>query len=301
MVSVEEIYTHLSDLQNLENWDSGLNGRSAAALFFFHYNKSKKDLVAYNKGVELLEYELNNLELVFNPGLFNGICGIAWVVNHLSAEKMAEIDHDIFLPELLEQQLKDLFFSTEILISVEQFIINTDILFYFIERFTTTESDVLKKEYSIFINHSLILFTHYFYQLDSNKLYENLSSKSLMSFIKTLNLLIEIFPSPLLNFLLSKSIHWILLSVNLEHNPVNLNHLLKSLLYLNDNKLYKKVRILVPKKTKLNTKDINDLKKINLSKNIGIWNIGYARAGLQLIIEKDNIQKKPFKYLFELD
>ncbi|MDV7696961.1 hypothetical protein N6B72_08515 [Chryseobacterium soli] len=298
MLSAEDIYSQLSHVKNYENWDTGLNGKSAVSLFLFHYSKLKKSTEAHNKGIDLLEHELNNLESISNVSLFNGLCGIAWSVNYLASENMIDIDHDDFLPDLLESELKSIFFSNNALISDHQFKNNSDIFFYFIERYSTTQSDILKNEYEIFINRSLILFTHFFHQLDSHKLYEKLDIKNLIGFIRNLNLLAQSFQSPLLHFLFSKSNNWVLSA--LEVNNINLSALFQSANYITDTTHSKKLTKLL---TKNNKKKVNEmtLDKINISENIGIWNEGTSNLGLKHIVFEDQIKKKSLKYLLELD
>ncbi|WP_343611707.1 lanthionine synthetase LanC family protein [Chryseobacterium oranimense] len=291
MLSLQKIYSHLINLSNFENWDAGLNGRSAVSLFFFHYYKLNNNVSAYNKGIELIEYELNNLENITNISLFNGLSGIAWVTNHLSDQKLLDLDHDTFLPSLLENQFQDFFFSKGSIISEEHFELNCGILFYFIERFSTTKSNALKKNYEIFINQGLILFTHFFYQINDNDYSKNISLMSLELFLKILNVLKEIFPSPFLDFLITKTIEWVLKNNDLSSHKSVTKHIFKAAIYLNDNKLLKKVNIL--KKSK------NTSISADLEYNIGIWNSGYSRQGIKLIIEKADFTKNSLQYLLE--
>jgi hypothetical protein len=295
MLSPEYIYSQLSNVKNHENWDTGLNGRSAVALFFFHYSKFKKNIEVHNKGIDLLEYELNNLESVSNVSLFNGLAGIAWTVNYLSSENIVEIDHDEFLPSLLEDELRIIFFSGDILISNDQFKNCSDIFLYFIERFFTTKSELLKEQYDVFINQALILFTHFFHQLEIHKLYEKLDPRTLISFIKNINILKYYFLSPLTNFLLFRSIEWVS-SIQMPSN-IHLPLLLKSAEQLNDTKLYKKL----VKVQSINKEQKVELDKINILENIGIWDSGYSRLGLKSIVFEGEVQKNSLKYLFDLD
>jgi hypothetical protein len=58
-----------------------INGRSAVALFFFYHYKLTNKIDSYNRGIELIEYELNNLKNISSVSLFNGIWwGIAWSI-----------------------------------------------------------------------------------------------------------------------------------------------------------------------------------------------------------------------------
>lgn len=283
MLLEKDIYTFLLNNTNHESWDSGLNGRSAVSLFLFCYYKLNNDIDAYNRGIELLEYEINNLNKIKTADLHNGLCGIAWTINYLSNRQIIEIDSDDFLPTLLESRLKDLFFTHEKLISEEDFEININILFYFIERFLTTNSESLKNEYEIFISQSLILFTHFFYQLDNNL--SQIHIRNLVQFVKTLNLLIENFTSPLLDLLLLQSIECGIKNENIQIQNINLSHFLKASLYINNKKNYKKIIKLISK---------NKPQKNNYSiskKNIGIWEHGCSYLGLKLILHEQNSLK----------
>jgi len=274
----KDIYTFLLNNKNYKSWDSGLNGRSAVSLFLFCYYKLNNDINAYNKGIELLEYEINNLNKVKTADLYNGLCGIAWTINYLSTKQIIEIDNDVFLPELLESQLKDLFFTNDKLISEEHFKLNVDILFYFIERFLTTNSESLKSEYHIFISQSLILFTHFFYQLDSNLSHFKL--KNLVLFVKTLNLLVDNFTSPLLDSLLLQSIQLGVKNEDIKMQNINLSHFLKASLYVNNEKICNKLNKLILKNK--SKKDNYNISK----KNIGIWEHGCSYLGLKLIVDE---------------
>jgi len=291
MLSEKDIYIFLLNNKNYESWDSGLNGRSAVSLFLFCYYKLNNDVNAYNRAIELLEYEINNLNKIKNAGLFNGLCGIAWTVNYLSNENIIEINNDDFLPDLLESRLKDLFFTYEKLMSEEHFEINIDILFYFIERFLTTNSEQLKNEYEIFISQSLILFTHFFYQLD--KTLSQIQLKNLVLLVKTLNLLIDNFKSPLLNSLLLQSIECGIKRENIKLDNINFSHFLKASLYINNEKIYKKV-------IKLISKNKFETSNSNISKNnIGIWENGYSYLGLELIAKEKTVKYEFLEYFLK--
>ncbi|KAA0126887.1 hypothetical protein FY557_15765, partial [Chryseobacterium sp. SN22] len=291
MYSLEKIHARLISQDNYRFWDSGLNGRSAVALFFFYYYRFAKDVNSYNQGIELIEYELNDLENISNVSLFNGLSGIAWTINHLCIENLLDINHDEFLPDLLEDQLKSIFFSKDYITSQEHFEINCNILFYFIERFISTRSEQLKGNYEIFINQSLIFYTHIFYQLKKNKYYEKFSVNILESFIKLLNLLTNIFPSPLIDFLLSESIKWIIKKPLIHSYPLIQKHISISLNYLTDIKLIKQANIFFEK---IKIEDIPDKSD---DKEIGIWNSGYSKLGLNLIVKQENHMSDTLKYL----
>lgn len=291
MLSKKDVYAHLLNIKTHTSWDSGLNGRSAVCLFLFCYYKLNNDINAYNKGIELLEYEINNLHTIKKADLFDGLCGIAWTVNYLSKEKIIEIDNDDFLPKLLESRLKDLFFTYEKLMSEEHFKINIDILFYFIERFLTTNSEQLKNEYEIFISQSLILFTHFFYQLDKNL--SQIQLKDLVNLVRTLNLLIDNFKSPLLNSLLLQSIEGGIKRKSIKLDNINFSHFLKASLYINNEKTYKKV-------IKLISKNKFETSNFNISKNnIGIWENGYSYLGLQLIAKEKTVKYEFLEYFLK--
>ncbi|REC51682.1 MULTISPECIES: lanthionine synthetase LanC family protein [Chryseobacterium] len=287
---LDELHSILLQQKNCEDWDSGLNGRSAVALFFFYHYKLTNKIDSYNRGIELIEYELNNLKNISSVSLFNGISGIAWSINHLCDENLLDFVHDEILPNLFEKSLKKIFFSKDLILSNQHFETNCDILFYFVERFSSTKSKKFKEKYKIFINQSLIFFTHSFYQLKENNYYENISVKILESFIKILNLLKNLFSSPLIDFLLSESIKWIIKNPLIQSNSSIYRHVNISLTYIKDEKFIKKVNIFLNKKSTENISLCN-------SKEIGIWNSGYSKVGLKLITEQEDCIKDTLQYL----
>ncbi|WP_295200378.1 hypothetical protein [uncultured Chryseobacterium sp.] len=290
MYSIQEIYLDLLKLpHDFEQLDSGLNGRSAVSLFLFEYSNVYIDITAYNKGIELLEYELNSIEKVKNVSLFNGLTGIAWTINYLSSKNFIEINHDDFLPTLLEDQLKNYFFTHNQLISLEHFTFNENIFFYFISRLIKTNDDLLKKKYRTFINQSLILFINYFYQI--NDLRIKFDVKVLTNFIKTLNLLSDHLNSPLLHLLLTAVLELAVNIENIEHIKDH-SHFIKASIFLNNQKFQNKLK-------KYIFQDQTYKNNFHKTSQMGIWQGGLSYIGLKKIMYEKKLQDKFLEYFIK--
>ncbi|WP_294331260.1 MULTISPECIES: hypothetical protein [Chryseobacterium] len=290
MYSIQEIYLVLSKLpHDFGQLDSGLNGRSAVSLFLFEYSDVYTDIIAYNKGIELLEYELNSIEEVKNVSLYNGLTGIAWTINYLSSKNLIEINHDDFLPALLEDQLKNYFFTHNQLISLEHFTFNENIFFYFINRLITTNNDSLRKKYIVFINQGLILFIHYFYQINDLKI--KFEMKVLTNFIKTLNLLSDQLKSPLLHLLLTNVLELAVNIENIKHIKEH-SHFIKASVFLNNQKFQNKL-----KKYKFQNKTYRN--NFDNTFQMGIWQEGLSYQGLKKIMYKKKLQDKFLEYFIK--
>lgn len=290
MSSIQNIYLDLLKISNNDSLlDSGLNGRSAVSLFLFEYSDIYNDINAYNKGIELLEYELNSIEEIKSISLFNGLTGIAWTINYLSKKNMIEINHDDFLPGLLEDQLKTYFFTYDQLVSQEHFTFSENIFFYFVNRLVTTNNASLKKEYIVFINQGLILFIHYVHRINDLKI--KFETKFLTNLVKTLTFLCDHLNSPLLHILLTNVLE---ISLNIENIECikDHSHFIKASIFINNKKFQSKF-----KKYKFQNKIYKD--NFDNTLQIGIWQKGLSYQGLKKIMYKKRLQNIFLEYFIK--
>jgi hypothetical protein len=188
----------------------GLNGRCAVAIFMFEYYRISSDIEAYNYGTELIETELNEINLIYNVSLFDGLCGIAWTVQYLSKEKMIDLNVDSYLSQYIEKHLEK-FRDSHIIFShplqLEYF---SDFLFYFSERMSHTGKKLQKENYLHTLNQTLIILYNHFIQIEKYNSQQNISFESLFPVIRSCVYVSETnFKSPIIPILLQKVLVWI--------------------------------------------------------------------------------------------
>lgn len=278
------------------NIDPGLNGRSAISLFMFEFYRLTSDVEAYNKGIELIENELNEIHKIKNASLYNGLCGIGWSVQYLSKENLINLDADTFLPQLMEKQLKKIITTKINFTDYVQLDLNNDILFYFAYRFLNTKKKRLKNDYQNILNQILIIYNHQFYQIESYKYYLNLPFQILFPFIKSLLYLIEIdFISPLIPSLLEKIMNFTKEKINKDISEFQLINLKKAFKYLNKPKSVIFISSLINNKKLIN----NETRDYSTIINVGVWNNGFVQKNFNNL---ENVKKDlAFKYILELN
>lgn len=294
MLSSEYIYSQLSDLKKQKNWDTGLNGRSAVALFFFQYYQTYSETNAYNIGIDVLQNELDEIHKIKDLSLHKGVSGIGWFINYLSSEKIIEVNADTFLPGFIEKQLKKVFFSNLILQTPNQLQICSDVLFYFSCRLFSTKRKRLKTIYHDTINQILILQTHFLYQLEASHLSAQLSFEPIFSNIKSLVYLYEEgYKSPVTELLLAR---YILLGksfITSDLSNFELTILSKAYKILHKRDLEKTIKNLLKMQNHSSDSDINN-------ESIGLWDNGIAKKGLSIINKEYSINNLSLKYLLEI-
>lgn len=189
---------------------TGLNGRCAVAIFMFEYYRISSDIEAYNYGTELIETELNEINLIQNVSLFDGLCGIAWTVQYLAKEKMIDLNADSYLPLYIEKHLekfRDSHINFSHPLQLEYF---SDLLFYFSERMSHTGKKLQKEHYLHTLNQTLIILHNQFIQIEKYSSQKNISYESLFPVIKVCVYISETnFKSPIIPILLQKALVWI--------------------------------------------------------------------------------------------
>ncbi|MGC5744583.1 lanthionine synthetase LanC family protein [Chryseobacterium sp. NFX27] len=212
-MEAEKYYSSLKVyFQNNEpaSLSTGLNGRCAIAIFMFEYYRVSSDIEAYNYGTELVETELNEINLIHNVSLFDGLCGIAWTVQYLSKEKMIDLNADSYLSQYIEKHLekfRDSHINFNHPLQLEYF---SDLLFYFSERMFYTRKKLQKENYLHILNQTLIILYNQFIQIEKYSSQQNISLESLFPVIRSCVYVSETnFKSPLINTLLQKALLWI--------------------------------------------------------------------------------------------
>lgn len=188
----------------------GLNGRCAIVIFMFEYHRISSDIEAYNYGIELLEAELNEINLISNISLYDGICGIGWTVQYLSKENMIDLNADAYLSQYIEKHLEK-FRDSQINFSHPvQLEYLSDLLFYFATRFSFTRRKLQKKKYSNILNQNFIILHNQFLQIEKYHSLQHLSFENIFPAIKACVYASEIgFRSPLFPFLLRKTLSYL--------------------------------------------------------------------------------------------
>ncbi|HFK5583542.1 hypothetical protein HZP84_15595 [Elizabethkingia anophelis] len=297
MITSNEYYHFLSSLiskNNKYNWSTGLNGKSAVALFLFQYYQTYSDINAYNIGIDVLQNELDEFHKIKDLSFHKGISGVGWFINYLSSEKIIEVNADNFLPGFIEKQLKKVFFSNLILQTPNQLQICSDVLFYFSCRLFSTKRKRLKTIYHDTVNQILILQINFLYQIEASHLFAQLSFEPIFSNIKSLVYLYEEeYKSPLTELLLAR---YILLGksfITSDLSSFELTILSKACNIMHKRDLERTIKNLLKMQNHSSDSDINN-------ENIGLWDNGIAKKGLCMINKEHSINNLSLKYLLEI-
>ncbi|WP_080777632.1 lanthionine synthetase LanC family protein [Chryseobacterium phocaeense] len=189
---------------------TGLNGRCAIVIFMFEYYRISSDTEAYNYGIELLEAELNEIDLITNISLYDGLCGIGWAVQYLSKENMIDLDADTYLPQYIEKHLEKFRDSQINFTHPIQLEYLSDLLFYFATRFSFTRRKLQKKKYSNILNQNFIILHNQFLQIEKYHSLQHLSFENIFPVVRACVYAYEIgFKSALVPVLLRKALSWL--------------------------------------------------------------------------------------------
>ncbi|MFN1219664.1 lanthionine synthetase LanC family protein [Chryseobacterium kwangjuense] len=212
-MKAEEYYHHLKNHLRKNGHvfsGKGLNGRCAIVIFMFEYHRISSDTEAYNYGIELLEAELNEINLISNISLYDGLCGIGWTVQYLSKENMIDLNADAYLSQYIEKHLEK-FRDSQINFSHPvQLEYLSDLLFYFAARFSFTRRKLQKKNYSHILNQNFIILHNQFLQIEKYHSLQHLSFENIFPVVRACVYAYEIgFKSPFIPVLLRKALSWL--------------------------------------------------------------------------------------------
>ncbi|WP_298512028.1 lanthionine synthetase LanC family protein [uncultured Kordia sp.] len=148
MTEEERLLHTISNTIRYQENNSMLDGNAGIMLFYFHYYVYTGDKKYYTKATHLLEVLVSNVNnQTSTPSLSSGIAGLGWVIDHLTASKIIDLDADALLENALDEYLYD---------TMLKYLYNGNRNFYdgalgngfyFIHRYTHTTSDTLKKKY----------------------------------------------------------------------------------------------------------------------------------------------------------
>jgi len=127
-----------------------LSGLSGIALFKFYYSKFL-DKDNNDTGSILLEQSIQKINEGYSMGTFcSGIAGMGWVINHLKKEEFIDLDNDdmfLVVDEYLFDQMK-----TALNIGHYDFLHGgIGYAFYFLSRYESTDSALLKENYKRYL------------------------------------------------------------------------------------------------------------------------------------------------------
>lgn len=152
MTAEERLLHTISNTVSYQENNTMLDGNAGIMLFYFHYYVYTGDTTYYTKAIHILETLVSTVNNQSNsPSLANGIAGLGWTIDYLSATKIIDVEADILLENAVDEYLYD---------TMLKYLHNGNRGFYdgalgngfyFICRYTHTTSNTLQKKYKKYI------------------------------------------------------------------------------------------------------------------------------------------------------